>query len=107
MGGGKGENRKIVITVGPLLRILVSLYVEPIDTSRNIVVWVSFNWRRGNDAVDNAIKMATNWGERGSVHGVDGDGGGECSMSMYYPHSKILGLRGWVQGSVDNLLLLS
>ena len=56
MGGGKGENRKIVITVGPLLRILVSLYVEPIDTSRNIVVWVSFNWRRGNDAVDNAIK---------------------------------------------------
>ena len=38
-------DRKLVPTVGPLLRTLVSICVNPIDPSRDVAVWVSFDWR--------------------------------------------------------------
>ena len=38
-------DRNMAPTVGPLLRTLVRLCVDPIDPSRDVAVQVSFDWR--------------------------------------------------------------
>ena len=46
-------DRKLDPTVGPLLCTLVRLCVDPINPSRNVNVWVSFDWKCDNYDNDN------------------------------------------------------
>ena len=54
-GGGRGVNRNLVPTAGPLLGNLARLCENPINPSRYIAVQVLFNWRFNNNDDDNAV----------------------------------------------------
>ena len=45
----------MVLTAGPLLWILMRLYINPIDTSRDVDVQFLFNFRCKHDADDTSI----------------------------------------------------
>ena len=56
MEGCIGLNRKVVSTVGPVLRILVSLCVSPINTSHNVSVQVLFSLRYDDNSDDDSFE---------------------------------------------------
>ena len=62
MGGVRRGSRNIVPTIGPLLRNLERLCVNPVNPSRNVSVRVCFNLRRYNNANNNAIKNGYKYG---------------------------------------------